>query len=141
MVETGHKGLPISQAAAALGVPIGTLRRWLREGCPAVTRGRRGRGQAALVDPDQIRQWRAAGERELVFLQLASAVPHVLAAATVESWRTADGLDKRRLAGVLAGTWYTQTTAVLDHLRDQCPAVPDVESLPDGIEALRKIAR
>ena len=133
--------MPIPQAAAVLGVPKGTLRRWLREGCPAVTHGRRGRGQAALVDPDQVREWRESGAREQILLALASSVPTVLAVATVESWRMAAGLDKRRLAGVLAGTWYTQTTSVLDHLRTQCPSVPDVDVLPAEIEQLRKIAR
>lgn len=106
-----------------------------------VSRGRRGRGQAALVDPDQVREWRESGAREQILLALASSVPTVLAVATVESWRMAAGLDKRRLAGVLAGTWYTQTTSVLDHLRTQCPSVPDVDVLPAEIEQLRKIAR
>lgn len=131
----------MESAAAALGIRIGTLRRWMREGCPVVVRGRRGRGQAALVDPDQVREWRQSSEREKILLALASSVPTVLAVATVESWRMAAGLDKRRLAGVLAGTWYTQTTSILDHFRTQCPSVPDVDVLPAEIEQLRKIAR
>jgi len=47
--STTVTALPVDQAAAALGVPCDTLRRWLREGCPAVTRGRRGRGPAQAV--------------------------------------------------------------------------------------------
>ena len=135
--------LPVNQAAAALGVPCGTLRRWLREGCPAVTRGRRGRGHAALVDPAQVLQWREAGERDRIYLELAGAVPAVLARATCESARRAEGIDKRRLAGVLAAAWYLNTAAVLDHLRESCPAVPDVDkdAFPDEIEQLRKISR
>jgi transposase-like protein len=134
-------GLPVDQAAAALGITKGTLRRWLRQGCPAVTRGRRGRGQAALVDPEQVMQWREAGERQRIYLELAGAVPVVLAKATCEAVRMTEGIDKRRLAGVQAATWYVATSAVLDHLRESCPSVPEVSEIPDEIQQLRKIAR
>jgi len=133
--------LPVNQAAAALGVPCGTLRRWLREGCPAVTRGRRGRGQAALVDPAQVLQWREAGERDRIYLELAGAVPAVIAHAACESMRMAGGIDKRRLAGVQAATWYVATNAVLDHLRERCPSVPELADVPEEIQQLQKIAR
>jgi len=142
-VNPAAQGIPLDRAAAALGIRTGTLRRWVREGCPVVVRGRRGRGQAALVDPQQVREWREAGAREQAALALAGAVPLVLAGATVEAWRCANGLDKRRLAGVLAATWYMQTTGLLDYLREQCPSVPDVgaDSVPHEIETLQKIAR
>lgn len=135
------QGLPLAAAAQALGIPQGTLRRWMREGCPVAARGRRGRGHAVLLDPAAVRQWREAGERERIYLELAGAVPAVLAEAAAESLRQAQGLDKKRLAGTLAASWYLGTTAVLDHMREQCPAVPDVTDVPEQIEQLRKIAR
>lgn len=52
--------LPLEQAAHELGVKPRTLQRWTREGCPVAQRGRRGRGHAALIDPDAVRQWRDA---------------------------------------------------------------------------------
>ena len=134
-------GLPLAEAAQALGVRQGTLRRWIRQGCPVASRGRRGRGHAVLLDPAAVRQWREAGERERIFLELAAAVPHVLAHAAAKSFRLAEGLDKRRLAGALAATWYVSASAVLDHLRQQCPAVPEVADVPEEIASLRKIAR
>lgn len=135
------QGLPLRAAASALGLAQGTLRRWVREGCPVVARGRRGRGHAVLIDPAAVLAWRAAGERERIYLQLAGAVPVVLAEAAAESLRQSQGLDKKRLAGTLAASWYLGTTAVLDHMREQCPAVPDVTDVPEQIEQLRKIAR
>lgn len=124
-----------------MGVRPGTLRRWLRQGCPTVTRGRRGRGNAALVDPEAVRQWRGAGERERVFLELADAIPEVLAGAAAESLRLAQGMDKKRLAGVLTAHWYLGTAAVLDRMREQCPSVPDLTAIPDAVERLQKIER
>lgn len=140
-MSAARKGLPICQAAALLGVPTGTLRRWVRTGCPVVTPGRRGRGQAALVDPDEVRRWRESGERQRVYLEIAGAVPGVIAHATTETMRQAQGIDKRRLAGIQAACWYLTTNALLDHLREQCPEVPEVSEVPAEIEALRKIAR
>lgn len=134
-------GLPLARAATELGIRTGTLRRWIREGCPVVSRGRRGRGQAALVSVAQVKEWREAGARQQAALELAGAVPLVLAVATDVAWRQAMGLDKRRLAGVLAATWYMQTTGLLDYLREQCPEVPEVDAIPHEIDALRKIAR
>src|SRR5690606_31797540 len=131
--------LPIVDAASALSVPAGTLRRWIREGCPHVP-GRRGRGCATLVDVQAVKQWRQANDRDALLQELAAALPDVLAAASVESWRLAEGIDKRKLAGITAATWYVCTSAVLDHLREQCPAVPELARLPDEIERLRKIA-
>ena len=133
-------GLPIADAARVLGERPGTLRRWVREGCPTINPGRRGRGHAVLVDPGQIQRWRDGG-REALLLEFASAMPGLLATATMQSWRQAEGIDKRRLAGILAAAWYASTTAALDHLRALCPGVPDVSSLPPEIEHLRKIAR
>ncbi|CAD0328112.1 hypothetical protein CFBP7900_17650 [Xanthomonas hortorum pv. carotae] len=134
-------GVPLDRAAATLGVPTGTLRRWVRQGCPVVQRGQRGRGNAALVDPEQVLEWRQAGERQQIYLELASAVPAVIAHAACDSLRQANGIDKKRLAGVQAATWYVATNAVLDHLRERCPAVPELAIVPDEIEQLRKIAR
>ncbi|KAF1721963.1 terminase small subunit [Pseudoxanthomonas wuyuanensis] len=136
-----HEGLPIGTAAQQLGIAPGTLRRWVREGCPVAARGRRGRGHAVLIDPDAVLQWRGAGERERLLLELAGAIPGLLAEAAVESLRQAEGLDKRRLAGTLAATWYLSTTTLLDHLRMTCPAVPDLAEVPEQIERLKKIAR
>jgi len=136
-------GVKIATAAAELGVPPGTVRRWVREGAPVVSRGRRGRGQALLVDPEAIRGWRMAGERQQIVLELAGQIPEILARAATESLQLAQGLDKHRLAGILAAAWYLGASAVLDHLRGACTAVPLAESMPEPAEitVLRKIAR
>lgn len=133
-------GLPIPDAAQELGVSVATLRRWIQRGCPVASRGRRGRGCRALIDPGEVRAWRQAGEREAVLMELASALPGVLADAVCESWQRAEGIDKRRLANVMTATWYIAATAVNDHMREHCLGVPEVSSLPDPIQRLRKIA-
>lgn len=133
--------LAIDAAARELGVRPGTLRRWVREGCPTVQRGRRGRGLALVVDVAAVRQWREASERDAVTLELAGIVPEVLAASIHDAWRMAEGLDKRRLAGVLSAAWYMAATGLLDSLRDGCKGVPEIVSLPHPVERLKKIAR
>lgn len=140
-MTAGH-ALPLEQAAQVLGVRPGTLRRWVREGCPTACPGRRGRGHALLIDPTQVRQWREAGDRQALAMELASALPEVMAAATEKAWMEAEGIDRRRLAGVMAASWYLAACSVLDALRNTCPSVPDVgRPLPEAIERLEKIAR
>lgn len=135
------EALAVDDAARELGVRPGTLRRWVREGCPIVQRGRRGRGLALVVDVNAVRQWREANERDAVALELAGIVPEVLAGAVHEAWRMSEGIDKRRLAGVLSAAWYVAATSLLDHLRDGCTSVPEIVSLPEPVERLKQIAR
>jgi len=134
--------LPIAAAARALGIRPGTLRRWMREGCPVASRGQRGRGHAVLVDPEAVRTWRAADQRDQVLLELAGDVPRLLAAAIDDAYRQAQGIDKRKLGEILAATWFVGANALLDHLRARCAAVPQLPpELPAQIDRLRKIAR
>ena len=131
--------LPVTEAAQALGIRPGTLLRWTREGAPVVQRGRRGRGCALLIDVEAVRRWRGADERDALLLALAQALPEVLAGAVEHAHQMTDGPHKRASAGVLAGAWYLAATAVLDRLREQCAAVPEVRTIPAPIERLRKI--
>ena len=106
-----------------------------------VAAGSRGRGHAVTVDIDQVREWRDADEREAVILEIASALPMVLADAMASAHAMAEGIPPRKLAGVLAATWYVATTAVLDHLRERHSSVPEVTAMPESVERLQKIAR
>jgi hypothetical protein len=130
----------IAQAAALLNLKPGTLRRWCREGLPYQP-GRRGRGHAAMVDPEQARQWigSPADNREL--LALAGDIQQVLAATMLECFKQSAGTDKRRIAGVFAATWYASSCALLDYLREKNSEVPDVKAMPFEITYLQKIAR
>lgn len=133
--------VPIPDAARALGISPATLRRWIRRGCPVAVRGRRGRGLAALVDPVAVRAWRLAGEREATLMALASSLPDVLAGGIEKAHQLAEGTDKRRLAGILAGAWFLASAAILETLHELHPAIaPDPRAVPDKIERLRKIA-
>lgn len=134
-------GLPLAEAARELDVSEGTLRRWIVQGAPVASRGRRGRGCRTLICPNAIRQWRAATGREAVLIEISNAMPELIARAAMESWRQAQGVDKRRLAGVMAGAWFITASAVLDHLHRLHPAIaPDPRALPEPIQLLRKIA-
>lgn len=133
--------LPVDAAARELGVKIGTLRRWCREGCPTVRRGRRGRGHALLVDPEAVRQWRGADDREQALQKVAAAVPHILAGALYEVWRQAEGMDKRKLAIVTAASWDVSVSDLIDYLRSLESTIPETVEMPESIERLVKIAR
>lgn len=133
--------VPIHAAAQELGVSVATLRRWIRRGCPVAVRGHRGRGCRALIDPDAVRAWRQAGAREATLMALASSLPAVLAKAVEDAHQQVQGLDKRRLAGVMAATWFVATAAILEHMHELHPTIaPDPRAVPDKIERLRKIA-
>lgn len=131
--------MPLADAARELGVAPITLKRWRRLGCPCVP-GRRGRGHAALYDPEAIRAWREANDRDALLMEIATAAPGVLADATLDAFTQIDAPDKRRQAGLLAATWYVLTAALLDHLRTTCAEVPELAGVPEPVERLRKIA-
>lgn len=133
--------LTVSAAARVLGVPPGTLRRWIRQGCPTVDRGQKGRGHACLVDVEAVLAWRRASRSDALILELAGELPNVLAAASLQAFTQIAGNDKPRMAGVLAGTWYLMASATLDYLRAKCPEVPEISSIPPEVGRLQKIAR
>jgi hypothetical protein len=85
--------VPLADAARELGVPPGTMRRWIRRGCPVATRGRRGRGHAIQLDTDSERAWRVSSIADGVVLTFASAIPHLLADGAAESFRLVNGTD------------------------------------------------
>lgn len=134
----------VDEAARVLGVTAYAVRRWIGEGAPVVRRGRKGRGHPTLVSPTALDAWRearkAASSTDALLMQLAAELPAVLAVAAVEGHRLAEGVDKRKLAGIAVAMYYVNETALRDWLRERCATVPDVSALPSEIERLRKIA-
>lgn len=136
-------GMPLAEAARELDVAPVTLKRWLRKGAPCQP-GRRGRGHATLIDPDAVRAWQRANVREAVVLEIAAFAPGVMADAVHEAWCNLEGPSKREQAKAMALAWYHCATAVLDYLRADCPAVPDLRDrrlVPEPIERLVQIAQ
>lgn len=124
--------VPVPAAAAALGVPVGTLGRWMRQGCPVARRGRRGRGCATLVDVQAVAEWRVAVERAdtgraALLVQLRAEAPgmvadaalaalqeaglHVAGGAELRRTREAVGNTARRVAVALQAWAENQTRA------------------------------
>ena len=96
--------LPVAQAARVLGLPVGTVRRFVREGCPAI-RGRRGRGCATLVDPEHVRAWAGEPQRDRL-PAFAADVPGIVADGTAAAFaafspQTRSGAEHRRLRDAL----------------------------------------
>ena len=135
--------MPIPVAAQKMGVPVGTVRRWIRQGCPVAVQGRRGRGHAAMLCMRQVRAWRhAQAADDRLAVELAGVLPEIMGQAAYSAWLQTEGGDRRRLAGVLAAGWFTLASSALDALRERCPGahVPEITGLPEPIDRLRKIA-
>lgn len=137
--------LPVVEAAKVLGIPPGTLRRWCRENCPHRP-GRRGRGGALLVDPEEAREWHE--KRKFVdpvtaaVKEIAHDIPLLLAAATLGSFKEIkDDPAKCRMAGILAASWLVQVTAMTVYLRKFAPSLPEVtRPYPDEVQYLEHLA-
>ncbi|TWT21647.1 hypothetical protein [Luteimonas wenzhouensis] len=135
--------LPVPAAAAALGVSVPTLKRWIGRGAPVARRGRRGRGCRTLIDPEAILAWRAAQDAdraqvEAALRALAGRIPELLADAAAEAFRLAP--DKRGAAWTACAAWQLSLAAVLDDLRACGAEINDPDTIPEPIERLRKIA-
>jgi hypothetical protein len=131
--------VPVTTAAAALGVSPRQVRRWIADGAPVARRGRQGRGRATLVDPLAMEAWRTS--QRVTLAAAAAGIPDILAGVIVRELERAEGLPKQRMAGWAAGVWYAASVAVMDELRRHDPAVGDVATVPLAVERLRKIGR
>ena len=68
-----REGVTIAQAAAALGVSVRTIKRWISDGAPVVDLGAVGRTHATLVCVDSLSRWRYGLARdERVLLRLVA---------------------------------------------------------------------
>lgn len=94
----------VAQAARHFGVDAVTIRRWIQGGCPCLRRGRRGPGLGALLDLQQVEQWRGASNMsagltvEDTLQQIASALCEALTVAHAE---IRAGIERAPAAAVL----------------------------------------
>lgn len=101
----------VAQAARHFSVDESTVRRWIANGCPCVRRGRRGPGLGALVDLQELAQWRGQSK--------------VLAGLTVEDalQKIASALSSALMsehADIRAGIDRAACAAVLTVVFEQC---------------------
>ena len=136
--------VPLPAAAERMNVPVGTMRRWVRQGCPVAQPGRRGRGHATKVCLRSVTAWRDAQRAdERAAAELAAELPAVLAQAAYNQWLRTEGQGHRRaMAGALAGVWAVFAGAAVDHLQERFPGagIPHMSQRPEAIERLAKIA-
>lgn len=139
----GTYAVPIDTAAEALGVSKTTLRRWVAAGAPVAHRGGRGRGRSTLVDIAAVQAWRRQGEDARADLArvLACEMSELVGEAVSEAFRLApDKRDARGAAWVACAAWQHVVSALMDRLRMENAELPDVETVPESMERLRKIA-
>lgn len=136
----------LADAADALNLKLGTLRRLVKEGLPTVRRAdaRGGRGCGTLLHLPTCRQWLAAQQQpgqpvEVLLLQLAGELPAVVAAGLDDAARLCDGPHKHALLRMLPGIWWLVATALRDHLTEHgAPTLRDLThaDLPPALARL-----
>lgn len=144
--DTNVTTVTLADAAVALGLKLGTLRRLIGEGLPVVRRAdaKGGRGSTTWLHVPTCRQWLAARQQpgqpvEALLLQLAAELPAVVAAGLDDAARLCDGPHKRDLLRVLPGVWWLVATAVRDHLVEHgAPPMPDLtrDDMPTSMARL-----
>lgn len=136
----------LADAVDALGLPLGKLRRLVKEGLPTVRRAdaRGGRGSTTLLHLPTVRAWLAARQQpgqptEALLLTLAGELPHVIGAALDDAARLCDGPHKHALLRTMPGVWWLVATALRDHLTEHgCPEQRDLThaDLPPALARL-----
>ncbi|WP_374328687.1 hypothetical protein [Azonexus sp.] len=142
----GGDVVKLADAAVALNMKLGTLRRLVKEGMPTVRRAdaRGGRGSTTLLHLPTCRQWLAARQQpgqpvEVLLLQLAGELPAVVAAGLDDAARLCDGPHKHALLRMLPGIWWLVATALRDHLTEHgAPTLRDLThaDLPPALARL-----
>lgn len=131
----------ISEAAIALKVKPGTLRRLCRQGMPHQPGGK-GRGKACMIDIAVARRWIGGTADDRAVLQLAGELPQLLAKSIFDAWQKSYGPHKRALARALVGVWYLSANTLLERLRESNNQVPKFNgNPPTEIQDLCKIAQ
>lgn len=129
-VAGGGDVVKLTDAAAALDLKLGTLRRMIREGLPVVRRAnaKGGRGCGTLLHVPTARAWLAARQQpaepvEALLMTLASELPAVVAAALDVAGRRIESPRKPELLRLMPALWFLVSTALRDNLTDKfgCP--------------------
>lgn len=158
--------LTAEEICAVLGIGRATWYRWKNDDNPppAVLAGRKGRGGAALYDPEEVKAWRRQREADGPLRALVDELPDLLAEAIGEThtnaqstqydhwenffegtkWRPPTMLKpegKRLLAATLAATWSRCLDTIA--IRAQELGIPEAHrsGLPEEIKRLDKIAK
>lgn len=130
----------IKEAAALTGVKARKIRDLCDQNKIPHHKGGRGAGNATLVDVDIVRQWTESPADVKQLLALADALPRIMAAEILKYWRELDRPDKRQLAKAFAAAWQICAVAVIEGLQEQNPDIPCMDTFPDAIRYLEKIA-
>lgn len=138
--------LKLADAAVALNMKMGTMRRLIGEGLPVVRRAdaKGGRGSTTWLHVPTARAWLAARQQpaqpvEALLLQLAAELPAAIAAALDDASRLCDGPHKRDLLRLLPGVWWLVASAARDHLVEHgCPEQRDLtrDDMPTSMARL-----
>ena len=83
--------MTVRETAKQFGVHIGTVRRWIRAGCPCLQLGSVGRGHGAQLDPVEVQQWRVSQLIPTLAAQAEADVLKILATGMFDSLKR-DGL-------------------------------------------------
>lgn len=139
----GGDVVKLVDAAAELGLKLGTLRRLIDEGMPTVRRASAGggRGNTTLLHLPTVRRSLAARDQpaqpvEALLLTLAAELPHVLAEALDTSSRMVEGPHKVATLRALAGSWVIISNALIGSLaRHGCDLPPELgrDDLPPAM--------
>jgi hypothetical protein len=92
--------MTVRQLAMHLGVHIGTVRRWVRFGCPCIELGSVGRGHGTQLDPVEVQQWRVSQLIPTLAAQAEADVLKILATALYDVLKR-DGLMGQTLPAEL----------------------------------------
>ncbi len=136
--------LPLAEAAKVLGTSVPTLHRWIASGAPVARAGRRGRGHAALVDPDAVAAWRraqAAHDGATAALVAhgtrAETVSDAVAERLFELWQRRElevfGVPRHQTAKLAGFVWHQVAVALHAHL-----GLDPVDVVPPKIAQLRE---
>lgn len=126
-------GHSVREAAADFHVHVGTIRKWIRNGCPTLELGSVGRSHGSRLDLQEVAQWLLTKKVPMLAKRSDDETLSIIATA-LDDWLKRDGWAGRTVQTERAAlSFYERVYKNLTHQQLELKVLPDAMKLIHSI--------